>query len=230
VSVVHDGGHHATGPEGRNEQRTMSNDIIGVLLVDDHQLFTDALAHMLEAEPDLEVVAMANTAADAVQRVVRMRPDVVVVDPALADAAGLEVVRALRRAAPDTRVVLLTARGDRATFAAAMTAGCVGFIGKQEPAEVLLDAIRAVVAGDMAIPRSMVASLVPSTGRRSDELSARETEVLVLLADGVSTERIGETLFLSRNTVRAHVQRVITKLGTHSKLEAVAEARRRALI
>jgi DNA-binding NarL/FixJ family response regulator len=205
-------------------------DAIGVLLVDHHQLFVDAVAHVLEAEPDIEVVAMANTAEHAVQRAVQMRPDIVLLDPALPDATGLDVVRSLRAAAPATRIVLVTGRGDRAMFTAAMDSGCLGFVTKQDSADALIDAVRAVAAGDVAIPRSMVSALVPRASRRADELSARETEVLSLLADGVSTERMGEVLFLSRNTVRAHVQHVITKLRTHSKLEAVAEARRRGLV
>ena len=206
---------------------------IRVLVVDDHQMFAESLVRLLELEDDIEVVGSVSSAARAEEWMASLKPDVVLLDHQLPDGSGVGVTPRLLAEAPDARIVLVTGRGDRTTFKAAMEAGCAGFVSKEESASALVDAVRVVHGGDPVVPRSMLSSLLPRGGRAAqndNELSGRETEVLELLAQGLSTEDLCEQLFLSRNTVRAHVQHVISKLGAHSKLEAVAIARRRGLV
>lgn len=205
---------------------------IKVLIVDDHQMFTDSLVRVLETEPGIDVVGTVRSAQSAVEWAADKSTDVIVLDQQLPDGPGVSATARLQEVAHGAKILLVTGRNDRATFKAAMEAGCAGFLSKEESAAALVDAIRVVHGGDPVVPRSMLAALLPRAGGASTQgdLSARETEVLGLLADGSSTDEICERLFLSRNTVRAHVQHVISKLGAHSKLEAVAIARRRGLV
>jgi len=203
---------------------------IRVVVVDDHQMFVDSLVRLLADETDIEVVAVAGSSRQALTKVAEARPDVVVMDYQLPDESGAQAAAALRSRLPGTRVVMLTGHADTSAARAAAEVGCASFVTKDRAAAELVDAVRAAHAGAVTLPEPAM-SLVPGwDGRRPGRLSKREREVLTLLADGLGTEAIAAAMFISRNTVRAHVQRVITKLGTHSKLEAVAVARRSGLL
>ncbi len=221
----------------------LDRQIIRVVVVDDHRMFLDSLVRLLEDEADIEVVAVAGSSADAVASVAATGPDVVIVDYQLPDESGAKTTTSLRAAHPHLPVVMLTGQADTSAARAASEVGCAAFITKDRAAQDLVDAIRSayesagadVVAGPLATPGAPAlgasAGLVAGwEGARATRLSRREREVLGLLADGAGTDTISELLYISRNTVRAHVQRVITKLGAHSKLEAVAVARRRGLL
>ncbi len=199
--------------------------VIRVLVVDDHRMFAESLVRVLDDEPDIEVTGIAVSAADANAQVEQHHPDVCVLDYQLPDQDGASAVSALRGKAPDLRVVMLTGLAQMHTARAAVDAGCNGFVTKDRAAHDLVNAVRAAHAG-VELP---LQSFPEPAGDRFG-LTPREHEVLRLLAEGSSTEEIMSRLFVSRNTVRTHVQKVIGKVGAHSKLEAVAIARRESLV
>lgn len=198
---------------------------IRVLLVDDHQMFIDSLVRLLGDEDDLDVVGVAGSGEQCLAILGPSRPHVVVLDFQLPDGNGAVVATAVLRADPTVKVIMLTGQADVAAARAAAESGCSAFVTKDKAAQELVDCVRAAYEGRalLAPPDNHATTAAPS-------LSLREREVLVLLADGIATDVIADRLFISRNTVRAHVQRVITKLGAHSKLEAVAIARRHGLL
>jgi DNA-binding NarL/FixJ family response regulator len=218
---------------------------VRVVLADDHDAFVEGLGMVLDAEHDLEVVALAGDGASALQAVLTHHPDVLVVDTHMPGPAVTELVRLVGQAEPTTRVLLLAedarlapARGPAPGGPAGMTRAVSG--------RELAEAIRAVAAGYQVTladpppdPPAPPAAADPPPGRpeRDDHaelllrsLSERERQILALLARGYSNRRIAETSLLSLNTVRTHVQNVLVKLGVHSKLEAAALAVRQGLV
>jgi DNA-binding NarL/FixJ family response regulator len=202
-----------------------------LLIVDDHQLFNDGLIHLLRV-PDYEVVGTARTIAESSSQAATCRPDIVLVDYLLPDGDGVQAIDALRSVAPEVKVLIVTALDDDATLAASLDAGCDGFVTKDRAAEDLLDALDVVSRGDSAIRADQVARALAHLRRRPSpiELTTRETEVVTLLAEGLSNAAIGQRLAISTNTVRNHVQSLLSKLGVRSRLEAVAVATREGLI
>lgn len=199
--------------------------VIRVLVVDDHRMFAESLVRVLGDEPDIEVTGIAVSAADATAQIAEYQPDVCVLDYQLPDQDGVTAVPSLRNESPDLRVVMLTGLAHSHTARAAMDAGCNAFVTKDRAAHDLVNAVRAAHSGVDLPPHSY-----PEPAAERFGLTPREVEVLRLLAEGTSTEEIMARLFVSRNTVRTHVQKVIGKLGTHSKLEAVATARREGIV
>jgi DNA-binding NarL/FixJ family response regulator len=207
---------------------------IRVVIVDDHDLVAESLRRALGGEPDLEIVASANSVATAVQAARAFRPDVVVMDYRLPDGTGAEAASLLKAEHDDIEIVVLTGLSNRVTLADTLEAGCSGFVSKEGRFTELIDAIRAVAAGEVRVPASLVQDLAnhlrPRPLSLGDDLTPREHEVLVLLADGKSTTDIVETLFLSVHTVRNHIRNLLTKLQVRSRLEAVAVGMRLGLI
>jgi DNA-binding NarL/FixJ family response regulator len=218
---------------------------VRVVLADDHDAFVEGLGMVLDAEHDLEVVALAGDGASALQAVLTHHPDVLVVDTHMPGPAVTELVRLVGQAEPTTRVLLLAedarlapARGPAPGGPAGMTRAVSG--------RELAEAIRAVAAGYQVTlahpppePPAPPAAADPPPDRpeRDDHaelllrsLSERERQILALLARGYSNRRIAEASLLSLNTVRTHVQNVLVKLGVHSKLEAAALAVRQGLV
>ncbi len=203
-----------------------------VLLVDDHTMFAELLRVSLQAEIDFSVVGIAGSGREALELATERHPDVVILDYRLPGENGIGVANRLRAALPDVQIVMLTGQEDESLLRSALAAGCAGFVTKDKGIENLVGAVRAVCAGRVGIDAeatTRLATLSPR-GRGSSRLTTRESEVLMLLADGVATKEIGERLFISLNTARNHVQRLIAKLGAHSRLEAVAIARRNGLL
>lgn len=199
-------------------------DPIRVLVVDDHALVTEALSLVLGRATDLEVVAIARNAGEAERLAATHEPDVVVMDYRLPDSDGATVAGRIRAHRSDVQVVMLTGDGSDAALRAAVDAGCTGFVTKSQAIEEIEDAVRAAHAGEASIPPALLARLLPALrpgGSAAQQLTPREREVLQLLADGLSNQRIAEHLVLSVSTVRNHVQSILRKLGAHSRLEAV---------
>ena len=205
-----------------------------VLVVDDHRMFTELLAHLLDGYDDIELVGVAATADEALAFAASDLPDVAVIDYRLPGEDGAKVAARFKAAHPSVKLVMLTGFDDDEVLRSAITAGCSGFVTKDRAAEDLVSAVRAVRSGAPALDPDAVNRLVvsPPPERRGAlrSLTSRELDVLELLVEGISTRGIAERLFVSVNTARNHVQRVLAKLGVHSRLEAVALATREGLI
>ncbi len=211
---------------------------IRVLLVEDHRLLADALSALVAREPDIEVVGVAGTVADA-KLMARERLDVVLMDYRLPDGTGAEATRAIKARWPAARVVMVTALTDDETVLESIQAGADGYLTKDRAAEDIVQAIRAAHAGETLLPRSVIIEIsrrVAATRDRGDErrivepLTRRELEVLRALTEGLSTPEICDQLFIAPNTLRTHVQNIMGKLRVHSKLEAVAFGLRYRLV
>lgn len=224
---VGDGG--GAGPDARVPE-------IAVLVCDDHQILAEGLASLLSGAGGVRVVGVVGTAAQAVERAAATRPDVVLMDYELPDGDGVSATAAIKAAVPEANVVMLTSFADESVLVGAIEAGCCGFLTKHKSARDVVAAVRLAAEGEALISPDMLVRLLPRLRRTTAErtfgsdLTSRETEVLGLLADGLSSEAIATRLYLSPNTVRNHVQNVLTKLGAHSRLEAVALAARAGLL
>jgi DNA-binding NarL/FixJ family response regulator len=208
------------------------------MIVDDHEMIVQALVLALAREPDMQVVGTANTAREAVLRAAGCSPDVLLIDYQLADGTGADVVREL--AQPDLRTVFLSAdRSDRAMLAA-LEVGACGYLLKSEPLASLVAAVRRAGEGEILLQAGELVSLLGREREREREeaerrrveasLTAREREILALMAEGLDNRAIAERLNLALTTIRWYVQIVLEKLGTHSKLGAVARAAQLGMI
>ena len=208
--------------------------MISVLVVDDHQMFAEALGMLLSTEDDLEVLGYLADAEDVVAYTAAISPDVVLMDIDLPGVDGVTATRRIVGACPETKVVLITALSDPSLVLRGIEAGASGFVAKERAAEDLVEVIRRTSAGEVVFPPDALQALADASAGDGNgsgaELTPRELEVLQGLADGMSTEELSTALFVSPRTVQGHVQSVITKLQVRSKLEAVVTGLRRGLI
>ncbi len=214
---------------------------IRVLLVDDHQLLTDALAGLMRHTDDIEVVGVCGSLA-AVQDAIRSSRtsvDVALMDYLLPDGTGADATRAVKRRWPSARVVMLTSVADDETMLDAVEAGIDGYLTKDRAGRDVVDAVRAAHAGEMLLPHVVAVELAHrvaggrrQTARPTDvhALTPREIEVLQALVEGRSSRDICADLYIAPNTLRTHVQNLLSKLRVHSKLEAVAYALKQQLV
>jgi DNA-binding NarL/FixJ family response regulator len=207
---------------------------VRVLVCDDHHMVAQGLALVLGAFPDLDVVGVAGTVAEVREQCESRRPHVVLMDYALPDGDGVAATVAIKAVHPDVKVVMLTSFVDEDVLVAAIDAGCCGYVTKHKGGDELAAAVRLAANGEAVVSPNMLARLLPRLRRShrgiGSDLTPREREVLDLLAQGASKEVIARRLFLSTNTVRNHIQGILTKLGVHSRLEAVATATREGLV
>lgn len=201
------------------------------VVADDHPPIIDALARYLAAA-GFSVLATALDGEQALEAVLTHRPVVCVADVRMPKLDGLELARRIAQSAPEVAVLLYSGVADRGLVSDSLDAGARGFALKDAPLEDLSRAIDTVAAGGMYVDPVLAASL--ATARQGGDvrksLSPREREVLRMLADGAAYAEIGAKLYLSPDTVRAHAQRAMTKLGARTRTEAVALALRDALI
>lgn len=202
-----------------------------VLLVDDHELIRQGLRRSLERAGDFDVVGEAGTVEGAVQQVVDLQPDVVIIDVRLPDGSGLAAVKKMRVDSPSLGIVVLTMYpGDDHLFAA-MEAGASVFVSKEVPVSDVLSAARHAVASPLSFS---AANLAAATRRRfngSDpRLSPREMEVLSLLAQGHATGVVSRLLFISESTTKSHIARLYEKLGATNRTQALMTALRLGLL
>ncbi|WP_265520733.1 response regulator [Oerskovia flava] len=193
-----------------------------VLVVDDHRILTDLIAAALDAEDDLECVGVADDRERALALAATLHPDTVVLDVQLPGDDGLEVLRALREADPDVRVVMLTAHPRPDLERAALEHGACGFLAKDGRLTALLEAVRSASPARPARDPGLVRR--SATAHETWHLTPRELEVLTLLGEGADVRTIAVRLGLSVHTVRDHVKAVLAKLGVRSQLEAVTAA------
>jgi DNA-binding NarL/FixJ family response regulator len=201
------------------------------VLIDDHQMVAQGFQHVLELDADIEVVSTATSVADGLVAAATHEPDVILMDSELPDGDGISAAARIRTEHPDINVVILTGSHDPDGLRRAVDAGCLGYLEKAKPIDALVDAVRVAATGHLAISTSDLSKIVASN-RRGDvtRLTRRQREILDLIAEGLTNKMIAERLVLSVHTIRTHVQTILAKLGAHSKLEAVAVAKRRRLI
>jgi two-component system nitrate/nitrite response regulator NarL len=205
------------------------------LMVEDHVLFAEAVRPHLEAA-GIEVVAIVTSAEQARRAAGRHLPDVALVDLRLSGESGLGVCAAILAEAPKARVLALTASEDAGSVREALRLGFHGYLTKDISIRELVDAVRAALDGQMVVSRRSAPAVVGSpsapqgAGRLAEHLTGREREVLTLISEGASSREISRQLRIAPNTVRTHVQSVLTKLQVHSRLEAAAFAVRHGLV
>ena len=212
---------------------------IRILLADDQELVRTGFRMILKAEKGIEVIGEAGDGAEAVERAVQLRPDVVLMDIRMPVLDGLEATRRLASAAPDTRVLILTTFDLNEYVYEALRAGASGFLVKDAPAAQLVTAIRVVADGDALLAPSVTRRLITEFARRPaptakpeemKDLTPRELEVLRLVARGLSNTEIAKELFVSDATVKTHVARILMKLSLRDRVQAVVAAYESGLV
>ena len=212
---------------------------IRLLLVDDHAVVRSGLRMLLESQADVEIVGEAGTAAEALELLATAKPDMILMDIGLPDMSGIEATREVKRRRPETAVVALTIHEDEEYFFKMLEAGASGYVPKRAAPEELLNAIRAAAAGQVYLYPSLAKLLVKDflsqdqetkSARALDGLTAREQEVLALLAEGASNSQIAGKLEISPKTVARHRENIMRKLNLHSRSELVKYAIRKGII
>lgn len=205
-----------------------------VLIVDDHEVLGESLAHIIDHEPDLAAVGVAGTLSKARTMVPATQPDVVLLDHGLPDGDGVAAIPELRALCPGLQFVVLTATTDESVLIASIQAGAAGFVSKSRGVNDVTAAVRAAAAGETVISPELLTQLLPRLARSRQQaehhLTEREQEVLELLAQGLTNAAIARQLTLSVNTVRNHISNLSAKLGAHSKLEALSIGIREGLL
>ena len=191
---------------------------IRVLLAEDLRILREALAGLLDLEPDVEVVATAADGAHALAAALEHRPDVAVVDVAMPDRDGIEVAGLLRERLPDCRVLILTALPGPGVVRRALAAGVAGFLPKDVAPGDLAAAVRAVAAGGRVLPPELAVAAVQAS---SSPLTQRETEVLRMSATGASPLEIAGALFIAYGTVRNYLASAVAKLAARNRIDAI---------
>ncbi len=207
--------------------------MIDVLVVDDHEMFSEALTLLLAQQPDVNLLGSAREAGEALRMCREEPPDVVLMDIDLPDVDGVEATRRIREACPHTKVIVVTGLEDPAIVATALAAGACGYVPKTRAVDDLMDVVQRAVAGELVMPEADLAPVLAElqAGRTAPwgrlslrRLTPREAEILRALAAGESIPEIAERLGITVLTVQSHVKNVLAKLGVHSRLEAVTLA------
>jgi two-component system response regulator DevR len=210
-----------------------SNKPIRVLIVEDHQIVADGLTALLNGQKDMTVVGNIGSVAESAAKAAEVLPDIVLLDFRLNDGTGADAAAAIRRVAPNAKHIFLTREDSDVARFAALESGASGFIHKSRAAAEVVDAIRKVAAGGTLITPSAIATLINRRRQmdsQRESLTAREKEVLRLMAEGESSRDIASKLGISYATVRTHIRSLDAKLGVHSKVQAIVKARELALI
>ena len=201
---------------------------ITCLIVDDHEVVREGLRLSLSRATHIRVIGEAPDGETAVTLAERRRPNVVVMDIRMPGMDGLDATRELRERAPDVPVILFTAYSDRPLLSRGLESGAKGYVLKEASHDTLLKAIETVARGETFVDPALMPSFL--TKDQTDSLTAREREILQLLADGMSNADVAKKLFISQETVKSHVRHILTKLEADTRTQAVAIALREAII
>lgn len=210
-------------------------DTIRVMVVDDHPLVRQGVRSLLSNYADFEVVGEADSGASALERVGDLAPDVILLDIRMPGETGVEVLRRLRHAAPEAKVLMLTSFDDDEYVTGALRAEAHGYVLKSVSDETLAHAVRTVYRGERVLSPQVMDRVIRHYVDEPPEVTlagptADERRILRLLADGASNADIAADLYLSETTVKRKLQEIFEKLGVHSRAQAAAEAVRRGLI
>lgn len=222
--------------EGTPEKQPMVDlteeiaDPIKVLIVDDHILFAESISRTLEAH-GLNVLGIAGSEQDALPLARSGRPDLVLMDLGLPDADGADVAHKILAECPDAKILVVTSNTSSRRVAELIRDGFQGYLTKDTPLAQFVSAVRAAIDGQVVMPMRMARAVAGNKSQEetdaallAEHLTSREHEVLALLASGATSEVIAEDLSVSLNTVRTHIQNVLTKLQVHSRLEVATFA------
>jgi DNA-binding NarL/FixJ family response regulator len=202
---------------------------ITVLIVDDHEVVREGLRLSLSRTPHIRVVGEAPDGNAAIDLAGRRKPNVVIMDVRMPGMDGLDATKALMEREPNTSVLIFTAYSERSLLARGLESGAKGYILKEAPHDTLVRAIEKVAGGDSFIDPALMPAFL-SGKDREDMLTAREREILQLLADGMSNADVAQRLFISQETVKSHVRHILAKLEADTRTHAVAIALRDAII
>jgi DNA-binding NarL/FixJ family response regulator len=214
---------------------------IRLLICDDHRLLTDTLTDVASHDSRLALLPAVHSPEEALELTRHTHPDVVLMDIEFRGPMnGIEATRRIKQTSPSTKVVIMTAHEDEGLLVEAVEAGASGFLRKTEGVDEFIAAIKAAADGEILIDRAALARLLPKVAREREarrdaqvllaQLTDREREILGQLAKGLRNDDIASQLFISPQTVQTHVRNLLSKLGVHSKLEAVAFAVRHGAV
>jgi len=206
--------------------------VIGVFLLDDHEVVRTGLRALLEACDDIDVVGEADTVAEALIRIPEVQPDVAILDVRLPDGSGVEVCRDVRSTSPDIACVMLTSYADDEALIASILAGAAGYVLKQVGSLDLLDTIRRAGSGESLLDPALTDRVLerlregPKTDPRLASLTPQERKILDLIAEGYTNRQIAENMFLAEKTVKNYVSNLLAKLGMERRTQAATFAAR----
>ena len=212
---------------------------IKLMLADDHAVVRSGLRMLLDAQPDMEIIAEAETGAEAVAKVQDLRPDIVLMDVEMPGMNGIEATQKIKESVPETAVLALTMYEDDQYFFEMLKAGASGYVPKRAAPDELVNAIRTVSKGGVFLYPTLAARLVNDYLNRDEtavadddeqDLTPREKEVLVQIAEGLTNPEIAEELTISVKTVDRHRENIMRKLNLHSRVDLVKYAIRKGLI
>ena len=212
---------------------------IRLILADDHAVVRSGLRMLLEAQPDIEIIAEAETGEEAVNIARKLKPDIILMDIQMPGVNGIEATKRIKQLSPDSAVLALTMHEDEQYFFEMLHAGASGYVPKRAAPDELVTAIRTVARGDVFLYPSLATQLVQDYLKQAgtgdqlevyDTLTPREQEVLILIAEGLSNPQIAKQLVISVKTVDRHRENIMRKLNLHSRIDLVKYAIKVGLI
>lgn len=207
--------------------------MIRILLVDDHSLFRSGIKSLLESQDGFEVVGEASDGLEGVKRAKQLKPDVVLLDLHMPETSGLEALQMITEDVPETEVLMLTVSEDAQDLMQALRCGARGYLLKNSEIDFLVDSIRRAVKGESVMSPQMSAALVDAVRKpviekqlekKTVKLTPRESEIIIMLAQGESNKSIARMLDLAESTVKIHVQGILRKLNITSRVQAAVYA------
>lgn len=209
--------------------------MIRLMLIEDHEMVRAGFRMLLEAQPDMEIVGEASSGDEGLAMLSNLTPDVILLDVSMPGMSGIETAQEIKRRLPDVKILAVTIHNDLAYLMQMLDAGADGYLPKQAAAPDLVGAVRTVLAGERYIHVSLLGALVQSHQRQAEvktspQLTGRQLEVLILVARGLTNQKVAEELGLSSRTVDRHLENMMKRLQMHSRMELVSYALREGWI